>query len=82
MDALSVIKFNVVNLAFKTRASSIHLNKFAPGYPQKKIFISVSYKVFHRKERDILSLLISLRKASLLFTALSKKAFKFFASVV
>ena len=38
MDALSVIKFNVVNLAFKTRASSIHLNKFAPGYPQKKNF--------------------------------------------
>ena len=38
MDALSVVKFNVVNLAFKTRASSIHLNKFAPGYPQKKNF--------------------------------------------
>ena len=38
MDALSVVKFNVVNLAFKTRASSIHLNKFAPGYPQKKKF--------------------------------------------
>ena len=37
--------------------------------------------MFHRKERDILSLLISLRKASLLFTALSKKALKFCASV-
>ena len=48
---------------------------------RKKSFISVSYKVFHRKERDILSLLISLRKASLLFTALSKKALKLCASV-
>ena len=63
----------VVNLAFKTRASSIR-NRL-PG--EKKCFISVSYKVFHRKVRDILSLLISLRKASLLFTA-----FKFCASVV
>ena len=28
----------MLNSAFKTRASSIHLNKFTPGYPQKKIF--------------------------------------------
>ena len=61
MDALSVIKFNVVNLAFKTRASSIHLNKFKHGYPGEKIFHLRLYKVLHRKVRGILSLLISLR---------------------
>ena len=40
----------MVNSAFKTRASSVHVNKFAPGYPEKKSFISVSYKAFHRKK--------------------------------
>ena len=69
MDALSVIKFNVVNLAFKTRASSIHLNKFAHGYPGIKIFHLRLYKVFHRKVQSTLSLLISRRMASLLLTA-------------
>ena len=47
-------------------------------------------KIFHfsllqsvsSKEQDILSLLISLCKASLIFTALSKKAFKFCVSLV
>ena len=66
----------MVNSAFKTRASSIHLNKFAPGYPEKKSFIQDSNQVFHRKERDMLSLLILLRIAFLLITALSKKALK------
>ena len=39
-------------------------------------------KVFHRKERDILSLLISLSTSSLLLTASSRKAIKCCASVV
>ena len=75
-----VIKFKqksfwskVVNTAFKTRPSSIHLNKFALGY-RTKYFIEDSYKVFQRNMRDIIFVvLISLRMATLLLTVLSKK---------
>ena len=63
----------MVNTAFKTRASSIYLNKFAPGY-RTKSFIEDSYKVFQRNMRDIIFVvLISLRMATLLLTVLSKK---------
>ena len=46
-------KFKVVNSAFKTHASLIHLNKFASCY-QTKSFIEDSYKVFNQNMQDIL----------------------------
>ena len=84
MAALSVIKFNVVNLAFKTRASSIHLNKFAPGYPQKKNFHfsllqSVSSKraghtvAFDFASQGFLAFHSVIKKSFLCFSCLTKR---------
>ena len=68
--------------AFKSCALLIHLNKFAPGYPEKKIFHfsllqSVSSKrAGHTVAFDFAS------QGFLAFHIVTKKAFKFCASVV
>ena len=77
-----VIKFKVVNSAFKTRASSIHLNDFAHGYSGKK---NLSFKTLQSVSSKSEGHIVGFDFAShgfLVSHNVVKKAFKFCASVV